>query len=1146
MKPLLKINKKKNKDLSFLSLLLKEASKEINDPTLKFLKEHDNQNNDINKSDNFFLENNNYINTIITPYSSKNDHHITSKSFFSNNKTQYNKKQFSKTPRQQNHKFPLAIVELTDTKHKRIFLTDSLKKEKNENQNDYNSNSILRKSYILNNFYINYMKRRKQTDFIQTKLLRQRLFLRFYKYSSSFSNKDDFLTDENIEENKKIIETEKKENKKKTYNFFKKIFKKRLELGNMDLEKKHSNPIINSIHNYLYNNIMNYNNLIYLLYKLKGRFTSNFSKMISDFLSDKFNCFKMIRKTNEGPQKLIQLCELLRLEKYKKGEIIFDIDSYENKYLILLKGSVDVYERFFSKKKMKTSEFIHYLRKIKEKENNLIKLYVIIQKNIFEDTFENNFNIFEKNSYDDLLLDEKLDNLNTYEFLVEELHKSGNRIQGENINNYYTNDLNLSHSLNNPYKNYKKGILSQKTSIDEIKEFLMNDINRDYYRQNYSFKRYVCVEDCFLAAIDKDAFDKKVQELEGRLSGESDEMFLLYSFIFKDWEKDYINYIIKNIFKRVSLSIGEYLYRQNDMSDKIYIIIRGEFSQSISLNTKRIEEVKEYILFDKNTDVFSYWNDRIKKTVTKEEIDRYFKRVKKNYGDFPFEIKNKKNKNFQEEKEKFKNKINIFNFESYMKKKKEEEGINDIKKSNIKNFSKFDVLGIEEAIEGKHRFTNIKCESSKGDVLEINMTDFIFFCFHKSLNIDYLKEIIIKIKNLLIQKIEKLILVNQNSLINSINNSNEDKEDEENNDTKKSSESKVIHSVQKKTLLDDIPFDPIEIALNNLKNYKKIKLKEKYNFNRYKFTDNNNSTNRGIKNKIKFDDLFFNYYEDNNININNINDNKNKNKKIINDNFIHKIKTNSIIINKDNINNINEENKKIFENENNNNENKNKNKISNININKIRYYIDLKKNSNFENDIKMKSSSNFKKKILLEKFKIHNSSYSLNKNKNKNEKDEKADLRKKYFIAKKKLEESYLNREKLYYTKNFKNFPFIKYIYGNNKKDIFEETLYSKRSKDIIKQKKLREFLKKLKSPNKNILYSKEVIREAGFYTKTDGFGKIYERNKIKNYKKNKNYKINNKTDSYMSNDKGKNLYDLEVCYTKHIDFDNNKDFHSD
>ena len=132
------------------------------------------------------------------------------------------------------------------------------------------------------------------------------------------------------------------------------------------------------------------------------------------------------------------------------------------------------------------------------------------------------------------------------------------------------------------------------------------------------------------------------------------------------------------------------------------------------------------------------------------------------------------------------------------------------------------------------------------------------------------------------------------------------------------------------------------------------------------------------------------------------------------------------------------------------------------------------------------------------------------------------------------MEESYFNSEKLYCMKNFKNFPFVKYIYTNKKQNINTEE-YSRISKDIEKKRKLDEFLKKLRTEKNNILFSNNVTREAGYFSKNNSYRKIISRNN------NQNHKIY----SYCKTDyrKGNNNYDLDVCFLKHINFSQNKKF---
>ena len=151
--------------------------------------------------------------------------------------------------------------------------------------------------------------------------------------------------------------------------------------------------------------------------------------------------------------------------------------------------------------------------------------------------------------------------------------------------------------------------------------------------------------------------------------------------------------------------------------------------------------------------------------------------------------------------------------------------------------------------------------------------------------------------------------------------------------------------------------------------------------------------------------------------------------------------------------------------------------------------------------------------------------------------NEREEIRKRYLRAKKKLEESYFNREKIYYMKNFKNFPFVNYVYKKNKKGNIniEESLINRLNKDLKKQKKFENFLKMLNSgKEKNkILFSKSVLREAGYFRKNNSYKKIQERN---------NNKRRSKLNTFCETDyrKDNNKYDLDVCFLKYIDFSKN------
>ena len=1065
-----------NSKNKFLSSLFKDTKEEDNDPISKFLTSHNilqdikyaEGKENINKKMN--SSNGSSRSEKASPIKSKEipryDNIIISNSFFNSDCNCNNKKpktkNINKTKNLSNDKninFPLAIVELKDIekeKKDKIFLTQSVKKKKkiNINLKEEKKSSFFRNNKIIYNFYTNYMKRQKQLELIDSKLFKQKLISQFLKYSPNYMRKAALKTEQNLNEQKIVLEQMKTENSVKKYNNFKDIIKKRLTKGNIDSDNENSNLFINSIYNYLYKNIMNYDSLIILLNKFKAKLPLNFAKMISEFLSLRFDCFKRIKNEIGGQYKMIKLCDFLKVEKFKKGDIIYDIDNYEKYYYFLLKGNIDVYQIFFVREKMTIKKFIDYLKDIKDN-NKLFKFYRILQRNRIEKVYDK-LDIIEK-----ILNDEKIDNNNNNinlsdinDFYIEEMRQAAARAPGDNINNEYNDYRNPNVKFIN-----KNGSFLIKSIPSFIKDFFNDKDNRMYYKKNYSDKKYICSEDCVLLSIEKDIYEKKMQDMDMKLFGENNDMLLLYTYIFKNWEKENINSIIKNFFHKIVLSYGEYLYQQNDLSNKIYIVIRGEFSQSMSLNSKRIQEMKNYISFNKNN-IFTMWKNKPKKTINKEEIEKFFEKEEKSSGDFPFEIKGK-NTNVG---------ITIFNIKYYLKKKKEESEKNDIQDIKLKNRYKFEVLGMEEAIEGKHRFVSTKCESKKGEILEINIVDFVYFCFHRNIKIDNLKEIISDLKDILIQKIEKIIQVHQNNLIKKNDNYPTEINDGNENETSKKFKLKIHKEIYRKNYFEENkPFDPFEIAMHNIMQIRKKKLKEKYDVKTKR--SNLTYTNKNYYNNYK--NLFYDYIG-----------NKSQIKNSI---------SNS---NKDN-NNNNEEN------------------TLEINV--------------FESNRK---SARDIKKLVFDYIKAYNNSYSVRKNKNK-KKNEREEIRERYLKAKKKLEESYFNREKIYYMKNFKNFPFVNYIYTKNKKGAIntEESLFYRLNKDLKKQKKFENFIKMLNSGKENskILFSKSVIREAGYFSKNNSYKKIDERNI---------YKGKSKMNSFCKTDYRKgNKYNLDLCFLKYIDF---------
>ena len=133
--------------------------------------------------------------------------------------------------------------------------------------------------------------------------------------------------------------------------------------------------------------------------------------------------------------------------------------------------------------------------------------------------------------------------------------------------------------------------------------------------------------------------------------------------------------------------------------------------------------------------------------------------------------------------------------------------INDIHNLRIKKCFKYEVLGMEDAIDGKHRFTSVKCESREGEVIEIKIIDFIYYCFHRNISINYLKDIIFDLKDILIKKIEKAILVERNSIIKPLKAYDNKGETKTKNNLSKENELQIQKKAYKNNYIEEKIFD---------------------------------------------------------------------------------------------------------------------------------------------------------------------------------------------------------------------------------------------------------------------------------------------------------------------------------------------------
>ena len=139
-------------------------------------------------------------------------------------------------------------------------------------------------------------------------------------------------------------------------------------------------------------NQINFEEIIDILSMKKFSRTSIQNRLISNYLCNKFDYFKNIKEKNEI-DKLNKLMAVLQLEKFNINKKIINYGEDGDKFYLLIKGQVGVYEPIPKKVELTTKEYVLELLKIKK--IDYLKFLRIIKLNnneIDEIFFENESN----------------------------------------------------------------------------------------------------------------------------------------------------------------------------------------------------------------------------------------------------------------------------------------------------------------------------------------------------------------------------------------------------------------------------------------------------------------------------------------------------------------------------------------------------------------------------------------------------------------------------------------------------------------------------------------------------------------------------------------------------------------------------------
>ena len=677
-----------------------------------------------------------------------------------------------------------------------------------------------------------------------------------------------------------------------------------------------------------------------ILLKENKQRTISEKRLLIKFLINKFDFFK---KKKHLVNELFVTSGVLILEKFLDNQEIIKCGEYENKLFLILDGTVQVIRPKFIKEDMSVKNFLEYL---------------------------SNFNTYEQRiKYKRILEKNKFFNFNFYNQLKE------NDIKLQKYFNFYIEKDEIIKELSN-------GSSFGETSLNE------NNISDTTIRS-------VGTSQCI--SLSKFDYQNVMNDMEQK-------MLLLKAKKFKEEYKFFYNWgnfqIIKLFygFNNKKYLRGEYIYRQNDNSDYIYLIKSGVFELYSLVSLGWYNKFLDYILNSENNLMkISMKYDEISIGKTIEEI---FEKFKKNSLPSPCKFK---------ESNIFNDNIQMHKKENYLDIIKSQNDIKDDFKLNkilITKIDKKEIVGLEDSLEYKKRFCFVKCVSDEGEVEKISL-----FNFFKVMNMNsnnnfqtmFLKLLTDK-KIFFYEQLKKGVEYKQNYFTNKIKDKLKLKLNYENNNFLNTERNKKIQNNNKNSniIIERIKNNSLENKQNNFYNKLKDKiLMRKNQINIKKFNDFLNENNQKIYKVTSVFSKYNNFF--NNFSV----DNKNKlNNSSLSNNLINK--TQRVKLKKSTILNINNEKSlsnsiiKNIMNENSLQNNNNKTNLRKIIFDNEKFNFDSifdnnKVNKNEDkNKKKEKKMFNFLNKNNIIKSKnlfidknyltIFNEKININKNKNDSEK----------------------------------------------------------------------------------------------------------------------------------------------------------------
>ena len=403
--------------------------------------------------------------------------------------------------------------------------------------------------------------------------------------------------------------------------------------------------------------------VVYILKKPKKERNHKDIKVLSEYLIANFDYFKRL-KSKSDPYQYEKTLYVLKYEEVKQGKNIVTYDEDGDKCYIVLEGAIAILKPIYTTRKLTMREYVYYLKEMDKKDPSTITRQRIIEKNNHIEI--DVLGLMKQNLF-------TIDNDDKYNIFLESFEK-----------------------------------------VFEAKEGFSFGEAALLYKQ----KRNATVRAeklCKLIYIDKYDYNKVLKEIEKRRIDDSIKKFVKKFNFFSRW--GYINMNkLYSLMTDLQLFKDDFLYKQNEDSEYIYFCIDGtyEIYSLISFGWK-----KEFIKYISNSSSNIFLKIDPTKRINDIKLIRIINEAKNNAPKSPMISS-------QFDSGKFNiGLIELNNIEELIITKEEKfSNPYDIFKINMNNLDSSGILGLEEAVEFKKRFTSIKVKSKMATLKRIKALDF--------------------------------------------------------------------------------------------------------------------------------------------------------------------------------------------------------------------------------------------------------------------------------------------------------------------------------------------------------------------------------------------------------------------------------------